>query len=59
MDDTFDLDNTIQTKAEFSYTSAVTDKIERREEESWVGSKFAACMWIYRKAEKGVSEVRC
>ena len=26
------------------------DKIRGEEdEESWVGSKFAACMWIYRK----------
>ena len=38
-------------KAEFSYAIAVLDIIEECEEESWVGSKLAASMWIYTKAE--------
>ena len=46
VDDGVDLDNAIQTKAEFSYAIAVMDKIE----ESLVGSRFAASMWIYTKA---------
>ena len=46
----FDLDNAIQTKSEFSYAIAVMTKSEGWEEESWVGSKFAASMWIYTKA---------
>ena len=50
VDDRFDLDNAIQTKAEFSCAVAVMDKIGRWEEENWVGSKFAACMWIFSKA---------
>ena len=50
VDDRFDLENPIQTKAEFSYAIAVMDKIGRREEEDWVGSRFAASMWTYTKA---------
>ena len=50
MNDRFDLDNAIHTLAEFSYAIAVMDKIEGWEEESWVGSKFAASMWIHTKA---------
>ena len=46
VDDGVDMDNAIQTKAEFSYAIAVMDKIE----ESWAGSRFAASMWIYTKA---------
>ena len=35
----------------FSYAVTVTDKIEGWEEEgTWVGSRIAACMWIYTKA---------
>ena len=50
VDDRFDLENPIQTKAEFSHAIAVMDKIGRREEEYWVGSRFAASMWMYTKA---------
>ena len=46
VDDRFDLDNAIQTKTEFSDAIAVMDKIEGWEEESWVGSRFAASMRI-------------
>ena len=49
-DDRSDLENAIQTKAEFSCTMAVMDKIGKWEEEDWVGSRFAASMWIYTKA---------
>ena len=28
----------------------VMDKVEGWTEEKWVGSKFAACMWIYTEA---------
>ena len=34
----------------FSYAAAVTDKVEGRKEEEWVGSYLAASMWIYTKA---------
>ena len=41
----------VQSKAAFSYATTVMDKIngweEWEDEERWVGSKFAACMWIY------------
>ena len=50
MDDKFDLDNAIQTMAEFSCAIAVMDKIGWWEEEHWVGSRFTACMWICTKA---------
>ena len=33
----------------FSYAMAMMDKIVGWEEEKWVGSRFAACMWIYTK----------
>ena len=46
VDDRFDLDNAIQTKAEFSHAIAVMDKLEGWEEENWVGSRLAASMWI-------------
>ena len=37
----------VQSKAVFSHAMTLTDKIRGWEdEESWVGSKFAACMWI-------------
>ena len=49
MDDTFDLENAIQTKAELSSATATMDKIGGWEEENWVGSRFAARMWIYTK----------
>ena len=40
-----------QSKSVFSYAMAVMDKIEGwEEEEAWVGSRFAACMWIYTEA---------
>ena len=45
VDDRFDLDNAIQTEAEFSCAFAGWE-----DEESWVGSKLAARMWIYTKA---------
>ena len=40
----------VHSKAVFSYAMTLTDKIQGWEdEESWVGSKLAACMWIYTK----------
>ena len=40
----------VQSKAVLSYAMTLMDKIRGWEdEESWVGSKFAACMWIYTK----------
>ena len=40
----------VQSKAVLSYTMTLMDKIRGWEdEESWVGSKFAVCMWIYSK----------
>ena len=50
VDDRFDLGNAKQTKTVFSYAMAVMDTIEGWEEEDWVGSRFAACTWIYTKA---------
>ena len=50
VDDRFDLENAKQTKTVCSYAMEVMDKLESWEEESWVGSRFAACMWIYTKA---------
>ena len=50
MVDSFDLDITIQTKAEFFYAIAVMDKIGGWEEEDWIGSRFAAGMFKYTKA---------
>ena len=41
----------IHSKTVFSHAMTVMDKIYRwEEEEQWVGSNFAACMWIYTKA---------
>ena len=37
-------------KTAFSFSMTVTDKVEGWSEEKWVGSKFAACMWIYTEA---------
>ena len=38
----------VQSKAVFSHAMTLMDKIRGWEdEESWVGSKFTACMWIY------------
>ena len=39
-----------QTSAVFSYAMAVMDKLGGWEKENCVGSRFAACMWIYTKA---------
>ena len=41
----------VQPKAVFSYAMAVMDEISGWEDEEkvGVGSKFAACMWIYTK----------
>ena len=50
MDDRFDLETAIQTKAEFSHAIAVMDRMGGWEEEDWVGSRFAASMWICTKA---------
>ena len=37
---------TVQSKEVLSYAMTLMDRIRRwEEEESWVGSKFAACMW--------------
>ena len=37
-------------KSVFSCAMTVMDKVEGRNEEKWVGSKFAACLWVYTKA---------
>ena len=50
VEDKFDVENPIQTKAEFSFAIAVMDKIGGSEEVNWVGSRFAASMWIFTKA---------
>ena len=50
VDDRFDLENAIQTNAEFSYAIAVMDKIGGWEEENRVRSRYAANMWIYTKS---------
>ena len=50
VDDKFDLENVIQKEAEFSCAIAVMDKIGGWEEETWVGSRFPASMWMYTKA---------
>ena len=34
-------------KATFSFAMALMDKVGGWNEENWVGSNFAACMWIY------------
>ena len=34
----------------FFYAMTVMDKVEDWTEEKWVGSKFAACMWVYTEA---------
>ena len=49
VDDRFDLDIAIQTKAEFFYATVVMDKIGGLEKD-WVGSRFAAGMWTFSKA---------
>ena len=48
-----------QSKSVFSHAMIVMDKIEEREEEEkMVGSRFAACMWIYTEvALSGGQEV--
>ena len=41
----------VQPKAVFSYAMTVVDKIcGWRDEQQWIGSLFAACMWIQTKA---------
>ena len=38
----------VQSKAVFSHAMTMMDKIRGWEDDArWVGSKFAACMWIY------------
>ena len=37
-------------KSVFSYAMTVMEKVEGWNEEKWVGSSFAACMWNYSKA---------
>ena len=37
-------------KTAFSYAMTVMDKVGGWNEEKWVGSKFAACMWMHTKA---------
>ena len=34
-------------KSVFSYAMTVLDKVEGWTEEKWIGSRLAACMWIY------------
>ena len=54
MEDKFDLDSAIQTKAEFSYATAAMDRIgggeDGDEQEKWVSARFAASMCIYTQA---------
>ena len=55
VEDEFDLDNAIPTKAEFSCATAVMDRIggweeEEGEQENWVGARLAASIWIYTKS---------
>ena len=45
VEDEVDVHNAIQTKAQFSHAMTVMDRIGGWEEETWVGSRFAACMW--------------
>ena len=48
--DATDLQANVQPKAVFSYDMTVMEKIcGWGEEEKWVGSLFAACMWVYTK----------
>ena len=48
-DATYRHDN-VQSKAVFSYAMRLMEKINGWEDEArWLGSKFAACMWIYTK----------
>ena len=51
MGDRFDLDNAIHTEAEFSYAIAAMEKLKDGKKKVWVGSRFAASMWVYIKAE--------
>ena len=37
-------------KATFSYATAVMDKVEAWKEAEWVGTYFAASMWMYTMA---------
>ena len=37
-------------KTTFSFAMTVPDKVGRWNEEEWMGSKFAACVWIYTRA---------
>ena len=49
--DAINIHANVQSKAVFSYAMAVMDKICGLEkEETWVGSPFSACVWIYTKA---------
>ena len=55
VEDKFDPDNATQTKAEFSHALAVMDRIrgweeEQGEQDTWVGPRFAASMWVHTKA---------
>ena len=46
--DAIDRQVNVQSKAVFSHAMTLMDKIRGWEdEESWVGSKFEACIWIY------------
>ena len=54
VEDKFDMDNVIQTKAQFSHVIAVMGKIggweeEESEQNNMVGPRIAASMWIYTK----------
>ena len=59
MDDRVDLENAIQTKAEFSCAISVMDKSGGWTEENWVGSRFAPNMWIYTKAVFAMGKTTC
>ena len=55
VEDKFDLENAIQTKAELSHAISVMGRIcgwegQEGEQENWVGPRFAASMWIHTLA---------
>ena len=48
--DSIDREANVQSKAVLSFAVTLMDKIRGWEdEESWVGFKFAACIWIFYK----------
>ena len=47
-----------EPKSVFSYAMTVMVKVDGWNEEKWVGSKFAACMWIHTKAAQSAGQGR-